>query len=126
MSKQLAEQVQINLLSFQRKTLNSYLLKAKIRESGAILMRKGRSRNWIFQANSSQIQQIISDIEIAEQPSWLWLVKVLSKQHHQLTASEILNLVKLNPAITINQLVSLTNCTLLQARAALDSFEWDR
>ena len=121
----MAEQVQINLLSFQRKTLNSYLLKAKIRESGAILIRKGRSRNWILQADSNQIQQIISDIEIAEQPSWLWLIKVLSKQHHQLTESEILNLVKLNPAITINQLVSLTNCTLLQARAALDIFERD-
>lgn len=120
----MAEQVQINLLSFQRKTLNSYLLKAKIRESGAILMRKGRSRNWILQADSRQIAKIIADIEIAEQPSWLWLMKVLSKQHHQLTESEILNIVKLNPAITINQLVSLTNCTLAQARAVMDLFEW--
>ncbi|NRA55268.1 MAG: hypothetical protein HRU23_14080 [Gammaproteobacteria bacterium] len=120
----MAEQVQMNLLSFQRKTINSYQLKADIRATGAVLMRKGRSRNWILQADNEQIQQIIAHIEQAEQPSWLWLIKVLNKQHQQLTSQQLLNLVERNPAISLNQLIGLTNCTRAQAREAMDQFEW--
>lgn len=120
----MAEQVQIVLRSFLRKTINSYLLKADIRGTGAILMRKGRSRNWVLQATSMQMLQIIELIEHAEQPSWLWLAKYLGEQRQQLTDNELLNIVARNPAITINQLVALTNCTRCQARDVLDKYEF--
>lgn len=120
----MAGQIQIILRSFLRKTINSYLLKADIRETGAKLMRKGRSRNWVLQANSVQMQQIIELIERSEQSSWLWLVKVLSEQRRQLTENELLNIVERNPSITLNQLISLTNCTRAEARVVLDRFEW--
>ena len=120
----MSEQVQINLLSFQRKTIDSYLLKAHIRSTGAVLMRRGRSRNWILQANTEQFGQIINLIEAAQQPSWLWLVKVLSKQHQQLSQDQLLKIVKRNPSITLNSLITLTNCTREQGRVVLDMFEW--
>ena len=120
----MAEQVQITLRSFLRKTIDSYLLKAEIRQTGAKLMRKGRSRNWVLQANNVQMQQIIELIERSDQISWLWLVKVLTEQRQQLTENELLNIVERNPSITLNQLVSLTNCTRAQARDVLDQFEW--
>jgi Ribosome recycling factor len=124
MSVPLAEQVQITLRSFLRKTVNSYLLKADIRKTGAKLMRKGRSRNWVLQANNEQMLQIIELIERSEQTSWLWLIKVLTEQRQQLTEHELLNIVKRNPSITLNQLISLTNCTHSEARAVLDLYEW--
>ena len=120
----MSEQVQINLLSFQRKTIDSYLLKAQIRSTGAVLMRRGRSRNWILQANTEQFGQIINLIEAAQQPSWMWLVKVLSKQHQQLSQDQLLKIVKRNPSITLNSLITLTNCTREQGRVVLDMFEW--
>ena len=89
-------------------------------------MRKGRSRNWILQANSEQMQHIIELIEQAEQPSWLWLIKVLHKQHQHLTEQQLLNIVERNPAITLNSLVALTNCTREQGRVVLDRFEFDQ
>jgi len=119
-----AQHVRIILRSFVRKTINSYQLKAAIRQSGATLIRKGRSRDWILEVNALQIQQIVEFINGADQSSWLWLLKVLSDQRQQLTEQELLNIVQRNPAISLNQLIGLTNCTRAQARQVLDQFEW--
>jgi hypothetical protein len=120
----LAEQLQITLRSFLRKTLNSYILKAGIRKTGATLIRKGRSRDWILEVNNIQIQQIIELVETSDQSSWQWLVKVLKVRCQRLTQNELLNIIERNPAISLNQLVGLTNCTRSQAREVLDKFEW--
>ncbi|MDP2559888.1 ribosome recycling factor family protein [Psychrobium sp. 1_MG-2023] len=120
----MADKKQLLLRAFLRKCFDSYLLKAIIRDSGAHLSRKGRSRDWILIADAQQMQSIVSQIEQAQQPSWQWLVKLLKEQRMQLTHNELVNLVKRNPAISTNQLIGLTDCTLAQARAALDEVEW--
>ena len=112
------------LNAFVRKCFDAYLLKAIIRDSGAHLSRKGRSRHWILIANAHQISRIIDEVESAEQPSWLWFSTLLGQQRQSLTQQELLALVKRNPSISTNQLISLTDCTLTQARAALDEAEW--
>lgn len=119
-----AEKTKIILNAFVRKCFDAYLLKAIIRDSGAHLSRKGRSRNWMLIADAKQIAKIISDVEAADQPSWLWFAKLLREQKQSLTQQELLNLVKLNPAISTNQLIALTDCTLAQARQVLDEAEW--
>ena len=60
----LAKKTQILLREFLRKSVESYLLKAIIRNSGAHLSRKGRSRHWILIADRVQIAKIIEQIEL--------------------------------------------------------------
>jgi len=119
-----AEKTKIMLNAFVRKCVDSYLLKAIIRDSGAHLSRKGRSRNWMLIADAQQILKIVNDVEDSEQPSWLWLAKLLKEQRQSLTEQELLHLVQRNPAISTTQLIKLTDCTLAQARKVLDEAEW--
>lgn len=120
----MAAKTQILLRAFVRKCFDAYLLKAIIRDSGAHLSRKGRSRNWILIADAAQIADIIEQVDSSEQASWQWFSTLLKEQRAQLTHEQILDLVKRNPAISTNQLITLTDCTLAQARKALDDVEW--
>ncbi len=120
----MAAKTQILLRAFVRKCFDAYLLKAIIRDSGAHLSRKGRSRNWILIADGAQIAKIIEQVDLAEQPSWHWFSSLLKEQRAKLTHEQIIDLVKRNPAISTNQLIALTDCTLAQARKALDDVEW--
>jgi len=119
-----AAKTQLLLRAFIRKCFDAYLLKAIIRDSGAHLSRKGRSRNWILIADSQQISEIVERVDSADQDSWRWFSTLLRAQRAQLTNEQILDLVKRNPAISTNQLIALTDCTLVQARKALDDMEW--
>jgi hypothetical protein len=119
-----AEKTKIMLNAFVRKCFDTYLLKTIIRDSGAHLSRKGRSRNWMLIADANQISHIVDAVEASEQMSWQWFAKLLREQRQSLTQQELLNLVKLNPAISTNQLIQLTDCTLAQAREVLDQAEW--
>lgn len=120
----MAEKTKIILNAFVRKCFDAYLLKAIIRDSGAHLSRKGRSRNWMLIADAKQISHIVEKVENAEQPSWLWFSTLLRQQRQSLTQQELLALVKRNPSISTNQLIALTDCTLAQAREVLDEAEW--
>ena len=120
----MAEKTKIILNAFVRKCFDAYLLKAIIRDSGAHLSRKGRSRNWMLIADAKQISHIVEEVENAQQPSWLWFSTLLRQQRQSLTQQELLALVKRNPSISTNQLIALTDCTLAQAREVLDEAEW--
>ncbi|NRA61049.1 MAG: hypothetical protein HRU25_09100 [Psychrobium sp.] len=120
----MAEKTQILLRSFLQKSVESYLLKAIIRDSGAHLSRKGRSRHWILIADRHQIAEIIIQVEQSAQPSWLWFSQLLRQQRTALTHQELLALVARNPSISANRLIALSDCTLAQARQALDDMEW--
>ena len=102
------------------RTVNTFALKALIRDTGAVLTRKGRSSNWLLFADKAQMRQIVADIEQAEQKSWLWLAKLIAEKYSQYSYDELLNLVKRNPSITVNQLVAMTDCTLADARRVID------
>lgn len=120
----MAEKIKIMLNAFVRKCVDTYLLKAIIRDSGAHLSRKGRSRHWMLIADASQITKIINDIEKTEQKSWQWIVTLLRAQRQSLTQQELLSLVRRNPSISTTQLIQLSDCTLAQARKVLDDAEF--
>lgn len=114
----------IILPSFLRKTLKAYALKAEIRSIGCELNRIGRSRNWKIVGSKQQLMSLITFIEASEEPTWLWLAKHLRNKQDAFTHQELVSLAIKNPNITINQLVSRTDCTIVQARRVIDELEF--
>lgn len=121
----MAKLVEITLSGFVKRTLNTEALKVGIRSTGAKLNRKGRSRNWLLQADSEQIRQIIKFISQSGENSWLWVTKKLYEDRPQLNRDELRNIAKRNPSMTVARLTSLTDCSLLDARIVLDEIEWE-
>ncbi len=117
--------VSITLNGFVRRTQNSHVLKAAVKSTGATLTRKGRSRNWILQADSQQIPQIINLISDADEDSWLWVAKKLCEYKPKLNRDELRKIAKQDSAMTVAQLTLLTDCTLIDARTVLDEIEWE-
>ncbi len=113
----------INLPSFLRKVQKAYTLKAYIRELGCGLNRIGRSRNWQLKANFTQLQTIVDFIEHENEDSWLWLAKRLKSQYKHLSHENLLVLAERMRNVTIATLMARTDCTLAQARKALDELE---
>jgi len=120
----MAKLITITLNGFVRRTLDTESLKVAIKSTGATLSRKGRSRNWLIQANSEQIREIINFISQSGEDSWRWLTKKLIEEKPKLNREELRNVAIQNPSMTVNQLMSLTDCTLLDARIVLDEIEW--
>lgn len=118
--KQTQNLTSIPIRALAGRTVDTFALKALIRETGAVLTRKGRSSNWLLFADKEQMRQIVSDIEQSEQTSWQWLAKLIRDKHQQYSYQELLNLVNRNPTVTVNQLVSMTDCTVAQARKVID------
>jgi hypothetical protein len=117
--------VNITLNGFVKRTLNTDALKVTIKSTGATLSRKGRSRNWLLQADVEQIQNIIKLISQTEESSWHWLTKKLIEEKPKLNRDELRGIAMQNPSMTISQLALLTDCTLLDARIVLDEIEWE-
>lgn len=113
----------INLPAFLRRTLRAYALKSYIRELGCQLNRIGRSRNWQLKANFNQIQALITFIENEDEPSWLWLAKLLKKEYQHLSHDSLITIAKRLTNLTIASLMAHTDCTLGQARKVLDELE---
>ncbi|WNC67545.1 ribosome recycling factor family protein [Thalassotalea nanhaiensis] len=114
----------ILLPSFLRRAMRAFELKALVRQSGCELNRIGRSRNWRLTADREQMTKIIELVRNSEEETWQWLVKLIEKERGSFTHTEILNLVKRNPGISVTELVVLANCTIAEARTAIDEFEW--
>jgi hypothetical protein len=103
--------------------MKAYALKAQIRTIGGELYRIGRSRNWQLKANFKQLDLIITAIESSDEPSWQWLAKHLNNHKKNLSHDDLLRIAKLNMGISINQLMTKTDCTIGQARRVLDELE---
>ncbi|WP_394176677.1 ribosome recycling factor family protein [Thalassotalea litorea] len=116
--------IHILLPSFLRRVMRAYEIKAIIRESGAELSRIGRSRNWRLSANREQLTNLIHELEQTDEPSWRWVLTKIKESRGQLTEKELVNLVARNPGISVKELVILANCTIAEARSAIDTYEW--
>ncbi|WP_371186439.1 ribosome recycling factor family protein [Thalassotalea maritima] len=114
----------IMLPSFLRRAMRAFELKAIIRQSGCELSRIGRSRNWRLSASREQILEIIELLRQQDEPSWQWVLTLLESKIGSYTEADILEFVKRNPNISVNELVTLANCTVAQARQALDAYEF--
>ena len=95
------------LNSFVRRVAKADTLKDKIRSTGAVLSRKGRSRNWYLKADSRQILAIINIVESAGEESWFWLSKKLSENKQTLSYEDLLQLARELPNITLKKLTLL-------------------
>ena len=113
----------INLPSFLRRVMKAYAIKAHIRSQGGDLHRIGRSRNWQLKIERHKIIDVVQLIESANEPSWLWVSKLLRQQNEHLSYEEIMDIAKRNSGITINELVIKTDCTIAEARKVIDELE---
>jgi hypothetical protein len=103
--------------------MKAYIIKAYIRQQGGELTRIGRSRNWQLKANFSQLQAIIAFIEHENEISWLWLAQRLKKEYQLISHDALVTLASRLGTLTISALMAQTDCTLAQARKALDELE---
>ena len=113
----------ITLPSFLRRTLKAYILKSYIRKQGCDLHRIGRSRNWQLKANFDQLQAIITFVNLSNEPSWLWLEKLLKNEYTNLTHDELVRIASALEEVTISALIARTDCTIAQARTVIDELE---
>lgn len=113
----------VTLPSFLRRTMKAYVLKAHIRQQGCELHRIGRSRNWQIKADFEQLQAIIDFVDSSNEPSWLWLAKLLRNEYKHLTHGELLRIASTLEEITINSLIARSDCTIAQARTIIDELE---
>jgi len=103
--------------------MKAYALKTHIRQQGCELKRIGRSRNWQLNANFDQLQAIIAFIELSGEPSWMWLTKLLKSKYQHLSHDELISIAKKLEKITVSALITRTDCTIAQARKAIDALE---
>ena len=115
----------IQLNSFVRRIEKANEFKAQIKSSGAKLSRKGRSRHWRLQGTWPQFQSIIDQIQLTEEPSWQWVIELLKSHQPKPQMTDLVEIVKNNPNITQQQLISQTDCTLVEVRKAFDVVEWE-
>jgi len=117
--------LRIVLNSFVRKTSNSDALKKLIKSTGAQLLRKGRSRNWLLQVDTQQVLLIIELIHQSGEEGWFWVAKKISENSEHLSHDELLEFARGNPDMTVTKLMSATDCKLLEARKIIDQLEWE-
>lgn len=115
----------IQLNSFVRRINQANQLKTLIKSTGATITRKGRSRNWLLQGDWPQLKSIIEQAQLIDEPSWQWVIKTLQSYQPKPQMAELVDIIKNNPSITLQQLISQTDCTLVEARKAFDVVEWE-
>ncbi|MCF2858310.1 ribosome recycling factor family protein [Pseudoalteromonas sp. SMS1] len=115
----------IQLNSFIRRVEQANEFKALIKSSGAQLNRKGRSRHWRLAGNWSQFEFIIHHAQLRDEPSWQWVIAQLSEYKPKPNMADLVAIVRHNPTITLQQLITETDCTLVEARKAFDIVAWE-
>ena len=121
----MAETICIALNSFVRRTAKSDGLKQLIKSTGAVLVRKGRSRNWSLKANSQQLISLIQVIEESGEEGWFWVAKKVIEIKPHLSHEELLEVARGDSEITVTRLMAMTDCKLLEARKVIDQLEWE-
>ena len=115
--------ISVDLPSLVRRTQHTQTFKGECRKTGAILSRKGRSRNWQLALTANQLQQLVEVIYRTQEPSWHWIAKRLEQHRPKSTADQLLALITERPSITVSELQNATDCTLAEARLAIERFE---
>ena len=103
--------------------MKAYALKSYVRQQGCELHRIGRSRNWQLKASFDQLQAIIVFIDLSNEPSWLWLTKLLRSEYQHLSHEELLRIASALEEVTVSVLIARTDCTIAQARKIIDELE---
>lgn len=117
--------VSVNLNSLVRRTDNTSQLKNLLRSHGGQLRRVGRSRNWQMTVPLNGLLALIRVIESSGESSWLWVGKLLEQRKPKLSSDQLSQIAREHSNISVAQLVSLTDCTMGEARRAIDILEWE-
>ena len=115
----------VNLNSLVRRTYNTSQLKNLLRSHGGQLRRVGRSRNWQMTVPLNGLLALIRVIESSGESSWLWVGKLLEQRKPKLSSDQLSQIAREHSNISVAQLVSLTDCTMGEARRAIDTLEWE-
>lgn len=68
---------------------------------------------------------LVRAINNSGEQSWLWVAKQLAQNKPPLTAGELQQLARKHKNISAMQLVSRTDCTIAEARRAIDALEFE-
>ncbi|MGF1764872.1 ribosome recycling factor family protein [Aliivibrio kagoshimensis] len=109
--------IQLNSLIHRIDSKESLLARAA--SLNCRLKRIRRSKNWMLTGSHSQVIAFKNSILLNKE---LWIKEAIDKELPK-PVFDLDEVVKANPAITVHQLMSKTECTLAQARSALDNAE---
>jgi len=114
-----------DLNSLVRRTEHTDELKRLLKSADAVLIRKGRSRNWVLTVDIQCLSSLISLIDGANEDSWRWVSTLLNEKKPSWSREQLLEFVRDNRSISLAELVSITDCSRSEARKVLDQLEWE-
>jgi hypothetical protein len=88
-------------------------------EHGCRLNRIRRSKNWLLTGKQSQLAEMSKQLR---EPKTVWIIETIDKALPKPTFN-LIEVLKSSPAMTVNQLIADTGCTITEARSAIDSAE---
>ena len=83
------------------------------------LKRIRRSRNWLLVGHKDQLVKLSNKLQ---QDKTVWIAQVIEKALPKPTLN-LTFIAQSNPAMSVNQLMAETGCSLLEARSAIDEAE---
>lgn len=90
-----------------------------VNEHGCSLKRIRRSSHWLLQG---KLQQLLTLKEALPLTQPLWIVAAIEKSLPK-ASFNLAKLLKMDPALTANELMAKTGCSVSEARAAIDKAE---
>jgi len=88
-------------------------------QCGCQLKRIRRSQNWLLTGNPSQLVEISHQLRLKKEK---WISEAIDKALPK-PCIDLAEIIKANTAMTVNQLIADTGCTLSEARTAIDQAE---
>lgn len=86
---------------------------------GCRLKRVRRSRHWTLCGTEHQLIQLRNELS---DDHYLWVKQAIDKTLPKPDVC-LAELIEINPNITLNQLMTVSGCTISEARLAVDAFE---
>ncbi|EGA68182.1 hypothetical protein VISI1226_15616 [Vibrio sinaloensis DSM 21326] len=90
-----------------------------VAEHGCQLKRIRRSRHWMLSGDEDQLRLLSDQLDSVSQQ---WIIKAINLALPKLTIS-LQQVLTEQPNLTVTQLVSLTDCSMEEARRAIDEHE---
>lgn len=109
----------IPLNSFIHRVDDKLHVQNLVADHGCQLKRIRRSRHWILTGEADQLRRLLKQLD---QGHHQWIIKAISHALPTPTVS-LQQLLTEQPNLTVNQLVILTECTMEEARRAIDTHE---
>lgn len=114
-----SEILSIKLNNFLHRIDSKSIILALASQHQCILKRIRRSKNWLLIGNKSQVMEM--SLHLREH-NIFWIADAIDKALPKVPVNLELFL-KLNPSMTVNQLIQVAGCSLIEARYTIDKAE---